>query len=221
MDAQDATGGSAVKTLLIIASVCVMAASAAAEDGDLYELGYDNGVKALQLGWYTGAGSWVGNDFDISTLKTKHNIVREIKYFTSPNWPNGRYDGFRIALFEFSSGLPGARLWPATAEGRYVRPSGDEGFNTYWVDYYLNTTKFVAAVEQFYDYPNCDPYFCDGNPTFLARSWQNEEGKSWVPLAGKDPYPYRNLMLRVIVRTGFSDIGVTPVSLGRVKALYF
>jgi len=199
----------------------ILATAAAAGDGGLYELGYDTSSKALQLAWYTGAGYWVGNDFDISTLKTKHNIVREMKYFTSPTWPNNRYDGFRLALFEFSSGLPGAKLWPPGAEGRFVKPGGTEGFKTFWVNYYLETTKFVAAVEQYYDYPNCDPYFCDGNPTFLAHSWQKEAETSWVPLVGKNPYPYRNLMLRVIVRIGYSEIGVAPTSLGRVKALYY
>jgi hypothetical protein len=221
MIARVTKGGTAVKKLALFASVCIMATVAAAEDGGLYELGYDTGSKALQLAWYTGAGFWVGNDFDVSTLKTKHNIVREIKYFTSPHWPNGRYDGFRIALFEFSSGLPGAKLWPTSTEGRFVKPAGDEGFKTFWVNYYLGTKKFVAAVEQFYDYPDCDPYYCDGNATFLAHSWQKEPEQNWVPLAGKNPYPYRNLMLRVIVRICFSDIGVTPTSLGRVKALYY
>jgi hypothetical protein len=208
-----------MKTFVFFAIICLSAAAAA--DGGLYELGYDTGSPALYLAWYTGGGSWAGNDFDISTLKTEHNVVREIKYFTSPHWPNDRYDGFRIALFDFAAGRPGERLWPEGAEGRYVKPGGAEGFKTFWVNYYLKTKKFVAAVEQFYDYPNCDPYFCDTNATFLARSWQKELGKAWVPLAGKSPYPYRNLMLRVIVRIGYSEIGVTPTSLGRVKALYY
>ncbi len=208
-----------MKTLAFFAIICVSAAAAA--DGGLYELAYDTGSPALYLAWYTGGGSWVGNDFDISTLKTEHNVVREIKYFTSPHWPNEIYDGFRIALFDFAAGRPGERLWPEGTEGRYVKPGGAEGFKTFWVNYYLNTKKFVAAVEQFYDYPDCDPYFCDTNATFLARSWQKELGKTWIPLAGKNPYPYRNLMLRVIVRIGYSEIGVTPTSLGRVKALYY
>jgi hypothetical protein len=210
-----------VRTIIAFAISCTLATTAAAGDGGLYELGYDTCSRALQLAWYTGAGSWVGNDFDISTLKTKHNIVREMKYFTSPTWPNNRYDGFRLALFDFSSGLPGAKLWPEGAEGRFVKPNGTEGFKTFRVNYYLGTMKFVAAVEQYYDYPNCDPYFCDGNPTFLARSWQKEAETPWVPLVGKNPYPYRNLMLRVIVRIGYSEIGVAPTSLGRVKALYY
>ena len=208
-----------MKRLIAFTISCIFATAAAA--GDLYELGYDNGAPALYLAWYTGAGFWVGNDFDVSTLKTTHNVVREMKYFTSPHWPNDVYDGFRLAVFDFSTGLPGARLWPEGSEGRYVKPSGGEGFKTFWVNYYVNTKKFVAAVEQYYNYPNCDPYYCDSNPTFQAHSWQKYPAKPWEPLVGKNPYPYRNLMLRVIFRVGYSEIGVTPASLGRVKALYY
>lgn len=198
----------------------VVTAAATAAYGNLYELGYDTGARALQLAWYTGAGRWVGNEFDISTLKTKHNIVREIKFYTSPYWPNNQFDGFRLAVFDFSAGKPGARLWPET-EGRFVKPGGTEEFKTFWVNYYITKTKFVAAVEQFYDYPDCDPYFCDTNPTFLNHAWQKDGPASWRYLVGHSSYPYRNLMLRVIFRTGYSEIGVAPSSLGRVKALYY
>lgn len=210
-----------MKKIITLTMGCVVATAAAGFGGDLHELGYDNGSRALQLAWYTGAGFWVGNDFDISTLKTTHNVLREMKYFTSPYWPNEVYDGFRIAVFEFSTGVPGARLWPDGQQGRYVKPAGGEGFKTFWVNYYLKTNKFVAAVEQFYDFPNCDPYYCDTNPTFQGHSWQKEAGKPWAALVGLDPFPYRNLMLRAIVRIGYSEIGVTPTSLGRVKALYY
>ncbi|NIT36078.1 MAG: hypothetical protein GTN49_06215 [candidate division Zixibacteria bacterium] len=199
----------------------VLTTAAIAADGGFHELKYDNGVRALQLAWYTGSGRWVGNDFDISTLKTKHNVIREMKFFTSPYWPDNKFDGFRLAVFDCSSGLPGARLWPEGQEGRYVKPAGREGFKKFWVNYYLKTRKFVAAVEQYYDYPDCDPYFCDSNPTFLVHSWQKEPAKPWQPLSGLQPHPYRNLMLRVIVHIGYSEIGVTPTSLGRVKALYY
>jgi hypothetical protein len=211
-------GGSDMKIKIALAITAALAAAAA--QGELYELKYDTGAQALQLGWYTGAGRWVGNAFDVSTLKTKHNIVREMKFYTSPYWPDNQFNGFRLALFDFSAGRPGAKLWPAE-EGRFVKPGGTEGFKTFWVDYYISQNKFVAAVEQFYDYPNCDPYFCDTNPTFLNYSWQKDGPAAWVPLVGHSSYPYRNLMLRVIFRTGFSDIGVAPTSLGRVKALYY
>jgi hypothetical protein len=210
-----------VKRVIAFTGGFIITTAAIAADGGLYELKHDNGARALQLAWYTGAGSWVGNGFDISTLKTEHNIICEMKFFTSPYWPDNKFDGFRLAVFDLSSGMPGAKLWPEGHEGRYVKPAGSEGFKNFWVNYYLKTKKFVAAVEQYYDYPNCDPYFCDSNPTFLVRSWQKERGKPWQPLAGLQPYPYRNLMLRVIVRVGYSEIGVTPTSLGRVKALYY
>jgi hypothetical protein len=195
-------------------------ALAAAAYGQLYELKYDTGWPALQLAWYIGAGRWVGNDFDVSTLKTKHNVVREIKFYTSPYWPNNKFDGFRLAVFDFSSGKPGAKLWPET-EGRFVKADGPEGFKTFWVNYYIPQSRFVAAVEQFYDYPACDPYFLDTNPTFLSRSWQKDGVENWKRLVGHSSYPYRNLMLRVIFRVGYAEADVAPTSLGRVKALYF
>lgn len=207
-----------MKTMAAIAIGAVVAATAAY--GELYELKYDTGSRALQLAWYTGAGRWVGNDFDVSTLKTEHNIVREMKFYTSPYWPDNQFDGFRLAIFDFSAGKPGARLWPET-EGRFVKAGGAEGFKTFWVNYYINKNKFVAAVEQYYDYPNCDPYFCDTNPTFLNHAWQKDGPASWEYLVGHSAHPYRNLMLRVIFRTGYSEIGVAPTSLGRVKALYY
>lgn len=205
-----------------LALIAVLAAGAVAAQvsADVVELQYDNGVRAMNLAWYTGAGHWVGNDFDLSTLKTRHNVVRQIKLFTSPYWPDNNYDGFRLALFSFAGGVPGSRLWPA-AGPRFVKPTGGEGFKEFWVDYFLNTPEFVAAVEQYYDYPNCDPYFCDSNPTFLGHSWQKEGSAAWTELTGIEPYPYRNLMLRVMVFLDYSEIAVTPSSLGRVKALYY
>jgi len=203
----------------VLAAIAIGAAAAAAY-GELYELKYDTGSPAVQFAWYTGAGRWVGNEFDVSTLKTRHNIIREIKFYTSPYWPNNKYDGFRLAIFDFSAGKPGAKLWPE-AEGRFVKATGTEGFKTFWVNYYITRTKFVAAVEQFYDYPECDPYFCDTNPTYLKYAWQKDGAASWEYLAGHSAYPYRNLILRVIFRTGYSEINVAPTSLGRVKALYY
>lgn len=205
----------------VILAVLAAGAIATGARADLVELQYDNGARAMNLAWYTGAGHWVGNDFDLSTLKTSHNVVRQIKFFTSPFWPNNTYDGFRLALFSFGGGVPGSRLWPEAGDPRYVQPTGGEGFKEFWVDYFLKTPEFVAAVEQYYDYPNCDPYFCDSNPTFRGHSWQKEGAAAWKELTGIEPYPYRNLMLRVIVFLNYSEIGVLPSSLGRVKALYY
>jgi len=210
-----------MKTVAVVCVVFTAAAPSAALDAGVQELRYDTGVQALQLCWYTGLNSWVGNDFDLATLKTSHNVLQEFRFYTSNSWPNGSFDGFRLAVFAMSGGAPGAMLWPEGGAGRFVKPTGAPGFKDFWVNYYLPAGQFLAAVEQYYNYPNCDPYYCDNNPTFLNRSWQRETGGPWERLAGLDPYPYRNLMLRVTVFLDYAEQDVAPTSLGRVKALYY
>jgi hypothetical protein len=78
----------------------------------------------------------------------------------------------------------------------------------------------LAAQEQFYNYPNCDPFALDNNTTFRGHSWQYYEG-SWAPYERSTDPVYRNLMIRVWVEPGQEFHGVAPSSIGRVKALYY
>jgi hypothetical protein len=183
-------------------------------DGEL-EFSWDNGTRGWSMAWYTGAGSWVGNDFDISTLGGSW-WVKTIKVMSGASWPNGRWDGFRLGVFTFSGSLPGSLLHgPA-----FVRGSGAGygwcAFNFgMWAWSLYDHKRFVIAVEQYYNYPDCDPYVLDGNRTFRRHSWQCQAGK-WEPLVGTAGY--RNLMLRVVI----SDLmAVTASSIGRIKALYY
>ncbi|HUU56647.1 MAG TPA: hypothetical protein VMW93_04840, partial [bacterium] len=41
-------------------------------DQSTLELSWDNGTRRWSVAWITGAGAWVGNDFDATTLKTTH-----------------------------------------------------------------------------------------------------------------------------------------------------
>ena len=97
-------------------------------------------------------------------------------------------------------------------------PDGAHGWKCVSVDWVLpgGTTNFLAAMEQYYNYPDCDPYAVDNNDTFLGRSWQYYQG-IWRPVEGT--LNYHNLMLRVVV--GDEMFAVKPTSLGRVKALYY
>jgi hypothetical protein len=180
-----------------------------------FELKWDDGRPNWLMSWYTGAGSWVGNDFDISTLHVDW-WIKTIKVMSGADWPNGRWDGFRLGVFTFSGGLPGSRLHGP----RFVRGSGTGftwcRFNFGMWEWSLGENKrFVVAAEQYYNHPNCDPYILDGNRTFQGHSWQCQSEK-WEPLVGY--WGYRNLMLRVVI----SDLmAVAPTSLGRVKALYY
>ncbi|HUU57204.1 MAG TPA: hypothetical protein VMW93_07670 [bacterium] len=182
-------------------------------DGE-FELKWDDGRPTWFMSWETGADSWVGNDFDISTLGGSW-WVKTIKVMSGPSWPNGRWDGFRLGVFTVSGSLPGSLLHGPM----FVRGSG-AGYGWCAFDFGMwawalgGHKKFVVGVEQYYNYPDCDPYVLDGNRTFQGHSWQCQGGR-WEPLIGVAGY--RNLMLRVVI----SDLmAVTPSSIGRVKALY-
>jgi hypothetical protein len=115
-------------------------------------------------------------------------------------------------------------LWPTGGSPYFFKPSG--GIQAHiWVEFSVDwicpSVKFVAAQEQFYNYPTCDPFSVDNNTTFIGHSWLYQGG-SWAPYqASGVTAPYRNLMIRVWVETGQEFPGVAPSSIGRVKALYY
>jgi hypothetical protein len=192
-------------------------------DQSTLELKWDNGTRRWSIAWYTGAGSWVGNDFRVSTLKTSYVKILKYKYYTRGAWPNQVWEGMRFAVYNFHGGVPGSMLWPTSGSGYFFKPNaGIEGH--IWVEFDVNWTcpsqAFVAAQEQFYNYPNCDPFSLDNNTSFVGHSW-SYYGGSWAPYErSSDPY-YRNLMIRVWVETGQEFPGVSPSSVGRVNALYY
>jgi hypothetical protein len=188
------------------------------------ELMWDNGLRRWSIAWYTGADSWVGNDFDVSTLKTSYAKILKYKYYTRGAWPNTGWDGMRFAFYSFKGGVPGSMLWPTSGSPYFFKPSGNIQAHI-WVEFNVDWTcpsvKFVAAQEQFYNYPNCDPFSLDNNTTFLGHSWQYYE-TSWSPPEFPPEWgPYRNIMIRVWVEPGQEFHGVAPSSIGRVKALYY
>ncbi len=194
------------------------AAAPGERDGTL-ELKWDSGGASWLIAWLSGAGVWVGNDFDISTVKT-YPYVEKVRLYSTPTWPNGSWDGFYLAIYSFAGNVPGSIMWPGGGRGRFVRgTTNGYGWQAFGVNWALpsGVRKFAAAVEQFYDYPNCDPHIVDDNPTFRQHSWAYYQG-SWNPLTNKTGY--YNLMLRVIVDNDHNP-AVEPASVGRVKALYY
>jgi hypothetical protein len=195
-----------------------------AGDQSTTELSWDSGTRRWSAAWYTGAGAWVGNDFNATTLKTIHVKILKLRIYTRGDWPNQAWDGFRVGVFDFAGGVPGSRLWPPSGGGYFFKPSGATGH--VWVECPVNwvcpAARFVAAQQQYYNWPNCDPWSVDNNSTFLEHSW-NYYGGVWSPLSTVlvDIKPYYNLMLRLWVETGHTLPGVEPCSLGRVKALYY
>lgn len=190
-------------------------------DRKTLELSWDNGDREWSIAWYTGAGAWVGNDFSVSTLKTRHVKILRFKTYTRSDWPNAVWDGFRIGVFDFAGNVPGSRLWPTSGEGRFFKPglASDEGWVTCAVDWVCPAVKFVAAQQQYYNWPACDPFSVDSNPTFRRHSWEYYGGR-WAFLSTIGD-PFRNAMIRLRVETWYMLPGVAPSSLGRVKALYY
>jgi hypothetical protein len=188
------------------------------------ELGWDNGTRSYLVCWYTGRNSWAGNDFAARFARdTTYVKIVSVRVYTSNKWPNEKWDGFRVAIYKFEGEpdpLPGERLWPKSGAGYFFLPEGPRG--EYWVTVPVGWTTadvdFVAAMEQVYDQPRCDPFAVDSNPTFLRHSWSFYNNQ-WQRLETMSD-PYFNLMLRVVVEDEGSFPAVAPTSFGRVKALY-
>jgi hypothetical protein len=184
-------------------------------DGPL-ELKYDSGTQRYFMAWYSGANTWVGNDFDISAISSYRAIMR-VRFYSRPDWPNSKWDGFRVGIYAYAGGQPGSVLWGP----EYFKPrKAGAGWVNCAVGWSLPVANdaFVAAVEQYYNYPNLDPFALDNNPTFRNHSWQYYGG-SWSLFSSSYTDPYRNIMVRVVVNN--VPVGVTPTSVGRVKALYY
>ncbi len=189
--------------------------AAPGHDGDVTtELYWDNGTCYTAFAWYTGANTWGGNDFDISTL-TSYNYIDSTRIYYYPNWPNGTWEGNGIAVFAFSGGTPGSIIMPS----RYVRGSGAVGgWQTYSVYWNLGSTRtFLFAYSQLYNYPGVDPvYALDTNAAGGAHSWYYYGGVwSRISAAG---YGNRALMHRCTV--WYAIPAVEPSSFGRVKAMF-
>ncbi len=185
-----------------------------ATDGTL-ELKWDSGTVRWWLAWYTGRDTWIGTEFDISTI-SGYRAVHAIKLQARVGWPNAAWDGFRLGVFNFAGGVPGSLLWGP----KFVVPTGSTGWKEFSVGWTLpsGTNKFLPGMEQYYNFPNCDPFGIDNNPTSMGHSWQYMRG-SWAPFESMSIAPYRNIMIRVIVSN--STLAITPTSIGRVKALYY
>ncbi|HUV87891.1 MAG TPA: hypothetical protein VMX79_12360 [bacterium] len=183
------------------------------------ELKWDTGFAHWFLVWITASGIFVGNDFDVSTVKTYGGL--KTMRVALWDWPNTGWEGGRIAVFSYAGGVPGSIMWPTNGTPKFVMPTGaTSGFKDFDVTYVLQgTKKFTAAWEQFYNYPNADSFGTDYNPTFSGHSWMYTGG-SWSLFYSENIAPYRNVMIRMIVDNEQNE-AVSPSSIGRVKALYY
>lgn len=202
-------------------------------DADPTELKWDNGSRKYLVVWYTGQNHWAGNDFAAPTTLTTVRITK-LRVYTSSRWPNEKWDGMYAALYAFtagSGGNPGAvgsMIWPTGEDPspHYFKPGVTFPNGEGWVDVPVNwsapahTYTFLAAFEQRFNDPNCDPFAVDTNRTFRRHSYEYAAGGRWGFLEPSSD-PYRNLMLRAVVKEGTCQPAVTPASLGRVKAVYY
>ena len=182
---------------------------------DTMELKWDSGVVRWNMAWYTGRDAWVGNDFDISTI-SGYRAVHTIKLYARSGWPNAAWDGFRLGVFNCTGGVPGSLLWGP----KFVVPTGPTGWKEFSAGWTLPSgiNRFLAGMEQYYNFPTCEAFAIDNNPTFMGHSWMYSSG-SWKPFSQTSVAPYRNIMIRVIVNN--STLAISPTSIGRVKALYY
>lgn len=184
-----------------------------------FELAWDSGNPSWLITWRSGGGTWVGNDFDVSTVKT-YPYIRKVRLYSTPSWPNGSWDGFYLAVYSFAGSVPGSMMWPTGGRGRFVTGTTSAyGWQDFTVNWALpsGVRRFVAAVEQFFNYPNCDAHMVDDNASFLDHSWAYYQG-NWHPLTNKTGY--YNLMLRVVVDDEHNP-AVEPAAVGRIKAFYY
>jgi hypothetical protein len=179
------------------------------------ELKWDSGRIRYRVCYYTGYNTWVANDFDISQFRDYRHVVR-VKVYSEAEWPNNRWDGFRLALYSFPGSVPGSVVWGPV----FRRPSRPPvGWS--WCNYAVTWTlpagmdRFAAAFQQYYSYPNCDPHAVDDNATFQGHTWSYAGGR-WSPYTTNTPY--RNVMLRVVMSN--DTTGITPTSFGRVRAMF-
>ena len=195
-----------MRTLAFVLVALTVAAGAAE-----LELKWDAGSAVGQLCYYTGAETYYGNDFNISTIAT-YRYVSRYRFYVWPNWPNGVYEGCRACAFAFTGGAPGSLLWGPT-----YAPNTGQGWNDWSIGWTLpaGTQAFVAAAEQYYNYPNCDPVSWSSTGT-QGHGWYHYGG-TWRPWSQAQP-GNNPLMIRCVVDDSHSAIA--PLSLGRVKALY-
>jgi len=196
------------RTTCVAIAVLVFAAGALATD---YELKYDWGTT--NAGFGGPHDIYYGHDFDLTNYNPR--FVKNIRVYSSGLVFNKQWDGFNIALFDFSNGYPGEMLWGP----KFVVGSGMEGpYGQHWCDftvaYTLPTgkTKIIAAVQQYWNGENFDPLYIDNGP-YLGHQWWRTSPTQWSEYYNDG----HNLLIRIVVST---NVGVAPASLGRVKAVF-
>jgi hypothetical protein len=185
--------------------------------GAQYVLRWDNDIWRLNLHSGKGENTWSGIDFDTSSLDSATTWRLATVRANLSIGSNERWDGMRLAVFDMAGGKPGEIIWPENGTPKYVVGYGTVNrYSTAWcefpVRFDLPESKFVVALEQYYDHPLCDSYavgFGHGGAEWHA--WRNYWNAGWERTG-------LIWMIRAVVRS--TNNAVEPTSIGRVKALY-
>ena len=128
------------------------------------ELSWDSGLGRWWLIWYTGADWWVGNDFDVSTIKT-YGGLKTMRLQLRVDWPNVGWDGGRIAVFSFAGGVPGSIMWPTSGTPKFVMPTGATGWKDFDVTWVLpGAKKFMGPGNNSTTTPQLTPSLSTTTP---------------------------------------------------------
>lgn len=191
------------------------------------ELSWDSGKKSYSICWYDYSNHWLAVDFDASEISATP-LITKARFFTRDDWPNEGYDGFEVAILSWSDehnepDSPESIIWPETGEAQMFVPGGLPHGDV-WADIQVNwicpSYRFVVAVNQYYDEPDCDPLALDDNKQPSGHSWMYVTNE-WGPY---DPsslnIDYANLMIRAVVQDMGMEHTFAPASFGHIKALY-
>jgi hypothetical protein len=186
------------------------------------ELKWDNDRKSYSLCWYEGRNHWLAVDFDASEISAMP-VITKIRFYTRDDWPNEGYDGFYVAIFSWVDEGPGTIIWPEDGDEYFFEPAGLPHGDV-WADLQVNWMcpdyRFVVAVNQYYDEPDCDPLALDDNPKPSGHSWMyvNNAWSKFDPSSLN--IDYANLKIRAVVQDSGVEHSMTPASIGRIKTLY-
>ncbi|UCE27461.1 MAG: hypothetical protein JSW52_01535 [Candidatus Coatesbacteria bacterium] len=187
------------------------------------ELGWDSGIKSYSICWYDPTNRWLAVDFDASDVTTTP-VITKARFFTRDDWPNEGYDGFKVAIYSWSNDEPGTIIWPEDDDEGQLFVPGGLPHGDVWADMQINWTysdpRFVVAVNQYYDEPDCDPLALDDNDVPSEHSWMfvNNDWDLFDPSSLN--IDYANLMIRAVVQDMGTEHTFTPASFGQIKALY-
>ncbi len=173
------------------------------------ELSHDNGNITNAWAYYTGAGSYVGDQYD---TPSDWSYLTGIKYYVWTGWPDSTFQGFTVACWKMESGTPGAVIWPTDGNPKY-NPNTGGNWITQPVDplIYLQDAApngFLVGISQLYNIPVCDAFSVDDTGPG-PYDWTYYSGAWGAAAYGKGS-----------ARALGYWTPVEPTSLGSLRALY-